>query len=97
MKIGPLAAFAGVAALSAVAFAPAITSTDAGSTGPRDGLAAAFAAGELELDLTAAPSLGDVTQAGVPFGVTAPCTAGFAGPFPTSPTRTSRWCSAARR
>ena len=82
MKIRPLVAFAGVAALAAVAFAPAVTSTDAGDAVVRDGKAAALAAGDLDLSFDEQPSIGDMTEAGVPFGVTAPCTAGFAGPFP---------------
>ncbi len=82
MKIRPLAAFAGAAALAAVAFAPAVTSTDSGDATARDGKAVALAAGDLDLRFDQQPSLGDMTGAGVPFGVTAPCTAGFAGPFP---------------
>ncbi len=79
MKIRPLAAFIGATALAAAAFAPAVTSP-ASSDGPGDGLAGAFAAGAVDLDSDV--SLGDINQAGVPFGVTVPCTAGFAGPFP---------------
>lgn len=82
MKIRPLVAFAGAAALAAVAFAPAVASTDAADTVARDGKAAALAAGDLDLRFDEQPALGDITGAGVPFGVTAPCTAGFAGPFP---------------
>lgn len=82
MKIRPLVAFAGAAALAAVAFAPAVTSTDAGDAAVRDGKAAALAAGDLDLRFDEQPSFGDITDSGVPFGVTAPCTAGFAGPYP---------------
>lgn len=79
MKIRPLAAFIGAAALAAAAFAPAVTSP-APTDGPGDGLAGAFAAGQVDLESDVAP--GDLNAAGVPFGVTVPCTAGFAGPFP---------------
>lgn len=79
MQIRPLAAFIGAAALAAAAFAPAVTSS-ATTDGPGDGLAGAFAAGEVDLESDV--SSGEVNDAGVPFGVTVPCTAGFAGPFP---------------
>ena len=82
MKIRPLVAFAGAAALAAVAFAPAVTSTDTTDVVARDGKAVALAAGDLDLRFDEQPTLGDMTDAGVPFGVTAPCTAGFAGPYP---------------
>lgn len=83
MKIRPLAAFAGAAALAAVAFAPAVTSTSDVTGVARDGKAAALATGDLDLgDLTTNNfDVGDITASGVPFGVTVPCTAGFAGPY----------------
>lgn len=80
MKTRPLAAFVGAAALAAAAFAPAVTSIDLGADGARDGKSVALATGEVELD--ASHALGELTDAGVPFGTTVPCTAGFAGPFP---------------
>ncbi len=80
MKIGPILAFAGAAALAAAAFAPAVTSTDIGADGARDGKSIALSAGEV--DLATSPEPGDITEAGVPFGTTVPCTAGFAGPYP---------------
>ena len=81
MKIRPSIAFAGVAAFTALAFAPAITTAPVDAV-VGDGKARALAAGELDLRPGDALSVGDLTEAGVPFGVTAPCTAGFAGPFP---------------
>ena len=74
MQFRPFLAFAGAATLAAVAFAPAVTSSDIGADGPRDGLSGAFGAGQVDLDAE------DLD--GVPLPVGAPCTAGFAGPYP---------------
>ena len=68
MKIRPSIAFVAVAALTAVAFAPSVSTTL-----PLDGKGRALAAGALDLTPAADTAIAPVGAA---------CTLGFAGPFP---------------